>query len=168
MPPAALSWRSAQTPLPPASTASSPTQCSNPPHQVLYHCCWLLQRFPNLCSVRSIILNTGPSSRSGTPKPQAATLSSVTVKSSSNIAEMRRSGLSEGIAISNDSKTPSHTWPLRSVRQSLSDERKITTRHCRKIAEKVRQLARQTTIAEIQEELFDLVDRLEGIGETDP
>jgi hypothetical protein len=50
----------------------------------------------------------------------------------------------------------------------LSDERKITTRHCREIAEKVQQLARQTTIAEIQEELFDLADRLEGMGETDP
>ena len=34
--------------------------------------------------------------------------------------------------------------------------------------ENVRQLARQATIAEIQEELFDLADRLERMGETDP
>jgi hypothetical protein len=52
--------------------------------------------------------------------------------------------------------------------QSLSDDRKSTARNCREIAEKVRQLARQTTIAEIQEELFDLADRLERMGETDP
>jgi hypothetical protein len=50
----------------------------------------------------------------------------------------------------------------------LSDDHKITVQHCREIAEKVRQLARQTPIAEIQEELFDLADRLERMGETDP
>ena len=50
----------------------------------------------------------------------------------------------------------------------MSDDRKITARHCRETAEKVRQLARQTPIAEIQEELFDLADRLERMGETDP
>ena len=50
----------------------------------------------------------------------------------------------------------------------MSDDGKSTARHCRAIAEKVRQLARQTTIAEIQEELFDLADRLERMGETDP
>jgi hypothetical protein len=48
----------------------------------------------------------------------------------------------------------------------LSDDRKITARHCREIAEKVRQLARQTPIAEIQEELFDLADRLDSGGAT--
>ena len=45
---------------------------------------------------------------------------------------------------------------------------KSTARHVREIAENVRQLARQATIAEIQEELFDLADRLERMGETDP
>ena len=50
----------------------------------------------------------------------------------------------------------------------MSDDRKITARHCREIAEKVRQLTRQTPIAEIQAELFDLADRLERMGETDP
>jgi hypothetical protein len=33
------------------------------------------------------------------------------------------------------------------------------------IAEKIRQLARQTLIAVIQQELFDLADRLEQMGE---
>ena len=33
------------------------------------------------------------------------------------------------------------------------------------IAEKIRQLARQTLIAEIQQDLFDLADRLERMGE---
>jgi hypothetical protein len=78
---------------------------------------------------------------------------------------MQRTGLFAGIAISNDPKTP---YPLRSGNMPLSGDRKITARHCREIAEKVRQLARQTPIAEIQEELFDLADRLERMGETDP
>src|SRR5438309_3547142 len=44
--PAASSWRSAQTPLPPASTASSPdpVQQSTPP-ELYYNRSWLLQRF---------------------------------------------------------------------------------------------------------------------------
>jgi hypothetical protein len=33
------------------------------------------------------------------------------------------------------------------------------------IAEKIRQLARQTRIAEIQQDLFELADRLERMGE---
>ena len=49
----------------------------------------------------------------------------------------------------------------------MSDQRRSTARHYREIAEKVRQLARQTPIAEIQEELFDLADRLERMDETD-
>ena len=51
---------------------------------------------------------------------------------------------------------------------AMSDQRRSTARHYREIAEKVRQLARQTPIAEIQEELFDLADRLERMDETDP
>ena len=51
---------------------------------------------------------------------------------------------------------------------AMSDQRRSTARHYREIAEKVRQLARQTPIAEIQEELFDLADRLERMGETGP
>ena len=49
----------------------------------------------------------------------------------------------------------------------MSEDRKFTARHCREIAEKVRQLARQSPIAEIREELFDLADRLERMGETE-
>lgn len=99
---------------------------------------------------------------------QAATLSPVIVKSPSNIAEMRRTGLFAGIAISNDPKTPYIRGRFGRGDMPLNDDRKITARHCREIAEKVRQLARQTPIAEIQEELFDLADRLERMGETDP
>jgi hypothetical protein len=51
---------------------------------------------------------------------------------------------------------------------AMSDQRRSTDRLYREIAEKVRQLARQTPIAEIQEELFDLADRLERMGETGP
>lgn len=49
----------------------------------------------------------------------------------------------------------------------MSDQRKSIARHYREIAEKVRQLARQTSITEIQEELFDLADRIEEMGEHD-
>jgi hypothetical protein len=49
----------------------------------------------------------------------------------------------------------------------MSNQRKITVRHYREIAEKVRQLARQASVAEIREELFDLADRLEKMGERD-
>ena len=50
----------------------------------------------------------------------------------------------------------------------MSDQRRSTGRLYREIAEQVRQLARRTPIAEIQEELFDLADRLERMDETDP
>jgi len=81
---------------------------------------------------------------------------------------MQRTGLFAGIAISNDPKTPYMSGRFGRGNMPLGDDRKITARHCREIAEKVRQLARQTPIAEIQEELFDLADRLERMGETDP
>jgi hypothetical protein len=42
-----------------------------------------------------------------------------------------------------------------------SDERRASGEHFRKIVEKIRKLARQTHIAEVQEELFDLADRLD-------
>jgi hypothetical protein len=47
----------------------------------------------------------------------------------------------------------------------MSDERDATGQDNYAIAEKIRQLARQTLIAEIQRELFDLADRLERMGE---
>jgi hypothetical protein len=47
----------------------------------------------------------------------------------------------------------------------MSDERDGSGEDNHAIAEKIRQLARQTLIAEIQQELFDLADRLERMGE---
>ena len=47
----------------------------------------------------------------------------------------------------------------------MSSEREGSGEHNRVIAEKIRQLARQTRIVEIQQELFDLADRLERMGE---
>ena len=49
----------------------------------------------------------------------------------------------------------------------MSDERDGTGEDNHAIAEKIRQLARQTQIAEIQQELFDLADRLERMDEGD-
>jgi len=47
----------------------------------------------------------------------------------------------------------------------MSNEREESGGDTREIAEKIRQLARQTLIAEIRQELFDLADRLEEMGE---
>ena len=47
----------------------------------------------------------------------------------------------------------------------MSNERDESGEDNYAIAEKIRQLARQTPIAEIQQELFDLADRLERMGE---
>ena len=47
----------------------------------------------------------------------------------------------------------------------MSNERDGSSEDNHAIAEKIRQLARQTLIAEIQQELFDLADRLERMGE---
>ena len=47
----------------------------------------------------------------------------------------------------------------------MSDEQDIGGEDYREIAERVRQLARQARIAEVQQELFDLADRLERMGE---
>ena len=49
----------------------------------------------------------------------------------------------------------------------MSNEREGSGEDNRAVAEKVRQLARQTQIAEIQQELFELADRLERMGEGD-
>ena len=51
----------------------------------------------------------------------------------------------------------------------MSNERARSGEDNHAIADKVRELARQTRIAEIQQELFDLADRLERMGEgTEP
>ena len=49
----------------------------------------------------------------------------------------------------------------------MSNEREESGGDNREIAEKIRQLARQTQIAQIQQELFDLADRLERMREDD-
>ena len=47
----------------------------------------------------------------------------------------------------------------------MSNERDGSGEDNRAIAEKIRQLARQMLIAEIRQELFDLADRLERMGQ---
>jgi hypothetical protein len=47
----------------------------------------------------------------------------------------------------------------------MSNERDGNGEDNHAIAEKIRELARQTLIAEIRQELFDLADRLEEMGE---
>jgi hypothetical protein len=49
----------------------------------------------------------------------------------------------------------------------MSNEREGSGEDNHAIAEKVRQLARRTRIAEIRQELFDLADRLERMREDD-
>jgi hypothetical protein len=44
------------------------------------------------------------------------------------------------------------------------DEQRGSDEHLREIAEKVRQLARQTKLPETREELFDLADRLDRMA----
>ena len=46
-----------------------------------------------------------------------------------------------------------------------SDEQQPGVEHLREIAEKVRDLARQTQSLEVREELFDLADRLDRMAE---
>ena len=45
------------------------------------------------------------------------------------------------------------------------DEEQGSDKHLREIAEKVRQLARQTQLPEARDELFDLADRLDRMAE---
>jgi hypothetical protein len=47
---------------------------------------------------------------------------------------------------------------------TMSDEQQPTTQHYHEIAERIRQLARQTLIAEVQEELSDLADKLDRMA----
>jgi hypothetical protein len=49
----------------------------------------------------------------------------------------------------------------------MSDEQELGGEDNHEIAERIRQLARQTWIAEVQQELFDLADRLERMAEAD-
>jgi hypothetical protein len=47
---------------------------------------------------------------------------------------------------------------------AMSDEQQASAGHYREIAEKIRQLARQTRIVEVQEELSDLADELDRMA----
>ena len=46
----------------------------------------------------------------------------------------------------------------------MSDEQRASGKHCREIADKIRQLARQSDIPQIREELFDLADQLDRMA----
>jgi hypothetical protein len=48
----------------------------------------------------------------------------------------------------------------------MSDEQEVGGEDYHEIAERIRQLARQTRIAEVQQELFDLADRLDRIADS--
>jgi len=48
---------------------------------------------------------------------------------------------------------------------AMSDERRATGAHYREIAEKIRQVARQSDIPQIREDLFDLADRLDQMAQ---
>jgi hypothetical protein len=45
------------------------------------------------------------------------------------------------------------------------DDQQVSDEHLREIAGKIRQLARQSRIAEAREELFDLADKLDRMAE---
>lgn len=47
----------------------------------------------------------------------------------------------------------------------MSDEPQASDEHLHEIAEKIRQLARQTRVPEAREELFDLADQLDRMAE---
>jgi hypothetical protein len=55
--------------------------------------------------------------------------------------------------------------PCRTLAMAKSDEQQPGDEHLREIAEKVRDLARQTQSPEAREELFDLADRLDRMAE---
>lgn len=73
-----------------------------------------------------------------------------------------------GVPIGKETEAPRLLRESLSVEDTpMSNEREGSGEDNRAIAEKVRQLARQTQIAQIQQELFDLADRLERMGEGD-
>jgi hypothetical protein len=47
---------------------------------------------------------------------------------------------------------------------AMSDEQRASGKHCREIADKIRQLARQSDNPQIREELFDLADQLDRMA----
>jgi hypothetical protein len=49
----------------------------------------------------------------------------------------------------------------------MNDDEQASSEHYSEIADKIRQLARQTEIAEIRKELLDLADRLDRMAKPD-
>jgi hypothetical protein len=47
----------------------------------------------------------------------------------------------------------------------MSEDQEPTRQHLYKIAEKIRQLARQAVASEIQQELFDLADQIDRMAD---
>jgi hypothetical protein len=72
-------------------------------------------------------------------------------------------GRSSILAAQQDSSPAAHAVSVEDT--PTSNERDGSGVNIHAIVEKIRQLARQTLIAEIQQELFDLADRLEQMGE---
>jgi hypothetical protein len=61
---------------------------------------------------------------------------------------------------------PRITWGrFQAPGHPMSDEQEASAGHYREIAEKIRQLARQTQIPEAQQELFDLADRFDRMAD---
>jgi hypothetical protein len=61
---------------------------------------------------------------------------------------------------------PRITWGrFQAPGHPMSDEQEASAGHYREIAEKIRQLARQTHIPEAQQGLFDLADRLDRMAD---
>jgi hypothetical protein len=54
---------------------------------------------------------------------------------------------------------------FRTREMAEGDEQRGSDKHLREIAEKVRQLARQTQLPEVREELFNLADDLDRMAE---
>src|ERR1700751_34817 len=76
---------------------------------------------------------------------------------------MRLLALFAGVAWS---KSPvSHGGAFRPRDTPMSDEQEASAGHYREIAEKIRQLARQTYIPEAQQELFDPADRFDRMAD---
>jgi hypothetical protein len=64
-------------------------------------------------------------------------------------------------------KEPRILGAFRPRDKPMSDEQPMGAEHYREIAERIRQLAQQTRIAEVQQELSDLADRVERMVEDD-
>jgi hypothetical protein len=104
----------------------------------------------------------GQTGRDIAPHPGARSYCQSTVK----INHIARSTAFSGVPIGKKTEASRLLWESLSVGDTpMSDEQEIGGEDYREIAERVRQLARQARIAEVQQELFDLADRLERMAE---